>query len=463
MLWGRVADSKLAGRKTVLLIGLLGTAVSAVGFGFSTNFWQALMFRIIGGITNGNVGVMRTMCVKWFSVEKRLLTTRRISEIVREKKYQSRAFLLLPMTFNIGVIIGPILGGVLSDPAGSYPSLFGNVEFFLKYPYATPNLLSGVFLTLSGLAIWLGLEETLDSLRGRKDFGIRVGEWLMGRWRSRTRDDVQYQPLSAEDTDVELSGESVPKTAKRRYTQRLAFRRIFTRNVSMTLAAHFFLAFHIGSFNSLWFTFLSTPVYDPRKSEHETKLPFRFTGGIGMQPRTIGVATAIFGVIGITMQLGLYPRISHRLGTILSWRLALLCFPFAYLLIPYLSVMPSTSDPPAAKNGPLLWIMIVVVLVIQVTGRTFALPGQAILVNNCSPHPSVLGTVHGLGQSVSSAARTIGPMTSGFVYGYGLNHGVVGVVFWLLSLVAVTGLVVSISVREGDGHEIWLEDDEEEP
>jgi hypothetical protein len=29
-----------------------------------------------------------------------------ISEIIRDKKYQSRAFLLLPMTFNIGVIIG---------------------------------------------------------------------------------------------------------------------------------------------------------------------------------------------------------------------------------------------------------------------------------------------------------------------------------------------------------------------
>jgi hypothetical protein len=33
-----------------------------------------------------------------------------ISEIIKEKKFQSRAFLLLPMTFNVGVIIGPILG-----------------------------------------------------------------------------------------------------------------------------------------------------------------------------------------------------------------------------------------------------------------------------------------------------------------------------------------------------------------
>lgn len=61
LFWGRVADSRRFGRKTVLLIGLLGTALSCLGFGFSRSFWQALMFRTLGGATNGNVGVMRTM------------------------------------------------------------------------------------------------------------------------------------------------------------------------------------------------------------------------------------------------------------------------------------------------------------------------------------------------------------------------------------------------------------------
>jgi MFS family permease len=61
MMWGRIADSKRVGRKTVLLIGLLGTSISCLGFGFSTTFWQALLFRTVGGATNGNIGVMRTM------------------------------------------------------------------------------------------------------------------------------------------------------------------------------------------------------------------------------------------------------------------------------------------------------------------------------------------------------------------------------------------------------------------
>lgn len=87
VLWGRMADAAWVGRKRVLLIGLVGTAVSCVGFGFSRTFWQAMVCRTLGGVLNGNVGVMRTM----------------ISEIIKEKRFQSRAFLLLPMCFNIGM------------------------------------------------------------------------------------------------------------------------------------------------------------------------------------------------------------------------------------------------------------------------------------------------------------------------------------------------------------------------
>jgi MFS family permease len=85
LLWGRTADSSRFGRKKVLMIGLGGTSksrtsqvyvltvvprytndspvvvLSCIGYAFSTTFWQALFFRSLGGITNGNVGVMRTM------------------------------------------------------------------------------------------------------------------------------------------------------------------------------------------------------------------------------------------------------------------------------------------------------------------------------------------------------------------------------------------------------------------
>ena len=167
------------------------------------------------------------------------------------------------MTFNIGVIIGPILGGILSDPAGSYPDVFGGVPFFEKFPYATPNIVSSFFLLCAAVAVWLGLEETLDSLRdGTQDLGFRLGKKLTrsvkGMFKRSDRGG-DYQSLLTED--VELNGEeAVVKPPVKRYTQRLAFRRIFTRNVALTLFAQFFLNFHVWTFNSLWFVFMSTPV-----------------------------------------------------------------------------------------------------------------------------------------------------------------------------------------------------------
>lgn len=77
-------------------------------------------------------------------------------------RYQSRAFLLFPMTFNIGVIIGPILGGLMADPAGTYPSLFGHIAWLKKYPYAPPNILSAAILFCAMLGVFFGLEEVCN-------------------------------------------------------------------------------------------------------------------------------------------------------------------------------------------------------------------------------------------------------------------------------------------------------------
>ena len=42
----------------VLLVGLLGTAVSCLGYGFATTFVQAAIWRAFGGAINGTVGIM---------------------------------------------------------------------------------------------------------------------------------------------------------------------------------------------------------------------------------------------------------------------------------------------------------------------------------------------------------------------------------------------------------------------
>jgi MFS family permease len=67
------------------------------------------------------------------------------------------------MCFNVGVIIGPILGGILADPAGSYPGIFGNVQWMKKFPYATPNIVSATFLFAATIGVFFGLDEVSNS------------------------------------------------------------------------------------------------------------------------------------------------------------------------------------------------------------------------------------------------------------------------------------------------------------
>ena len=290
-----------------------------------------------------------------------------------------------------------------------------------------------------------------------------------------------YQPVGADAMNHTMNGSDIemrsqPKKAPPKPRRRLPFRRIFTFNVLAVLFAHGMLSCHVGTFNNLWFVFLSTPRYSPSPStngtdpnaslnlpkDYKPHLPFTFTGGLALPPRSIGTALAILGVIGITLQLLIYPRLSYRLGTARSYRLSLLLFPLTYFLVPFLAIVPTSSLSPLPASGFLFWASMVLVLSIQVLARTFALPATTILVNNASPHPSVLGTVHGIGQSVSSAMRTLGPVVGGFVYGKGLSKGIVGLAWWGMGAWAIAGAVAGCWVREGDGHEIWMEGEREE-
>lgn len=455
VLWGRLADHPRFGRKSVLIIGLFGSMLSVLGFGFAKSYLQAVIFRTLGGALNGNVGVMRAMT----------------SEIVVEKKFQSRAFLLLPICFNIGVILGPIMGGMLAEPASTYPGVFRDVEWMRVYPYALPNIVSAAILMTSVLFVFFGMDETLATKRDKPDYGRMIGKKitslilrLLGRHQ---KDAYLYHSVDSRDSSLDLADvddehhehhqHPIKKYSPRpKFTQTLPFVRIFTPNVCFTLLSHFLLGIHLGAFNNLWYLFLSTPVStDPTHG-------LAFTGGLGMPPIHVGMAMAILGILGIGFQLLFYPKIQAYFGLLKSFRIFLVFFILAYTLVPFLALVPSTTPGPHEKTGVLVWVAISLVLLAQVTGRTMVLPAIGILVNNCSPHPSVLGSVHGVGQSVGSLARSFGPVLGGYFYGRGLDWGVVGFVWWTMAGVAVLNWLSGFWVYEGSGWEIVLEGDEDE-
>ncbi|KAL2372199.1 hypothetical protein RJ035_000465 [Blastomyces gilchristii] len=445
MIWGRLADTHFMGRKRVLATGLFGASIMCVGFGFSQSFVAAAIFRTMGGALNSNIGVMRTM----------------IAELIVERKYQSRAFLLQPMCFNIGVVIGPILGGLLADPLGNYPGLFGPGSFFggqhgvwwmQKWPYALPNLISAILVLISTLAVILGLDETHESAKYRSDWGRKAGKALWGYFKY-GRSSHNYHPIDG-TYDVETAGESIdlersvqgsvpatPSSARAPRQQRMPFRQIWTRNVILTLLTHFVLAMHLSSFNALTFVFLPTP----RAPEGSRRGFFHFGGGLGMPSSKVGFATAIIGLLGLPLQILVYPRVHFRLGTLKSLRSFIPFSPLAYVLVPFLTLVPNRAY--------LIWPALAAVFSLQVISRTFALPAGIILVNNTVSDPTVLGTLHGVAQSVVSCARTLGPVIGGWGVGMGLKYNIVGAVWWALAVLAFLGWGLTWTIFEGRGIE----------
>lgn len=338
----------------------------------------------------------------------------------------------------------------------------------IHWPYALPNLVSAIFIIISALAVFFGLEETLESIRaGRPDLGLRISSWI-GRTVFRRGELQHYDIISNRDQgDVELNAPISPRHKSQ--IRKLPFRRIWTPNVLFVFLAHGLLSIHIGGFNFLINVFLSTPRYTPGGNNESLLLPadwkphgLSFTGGLALPPQKIGNALAILGFIGITLQLLLYPRVSSWLGTVKSFRIALCLCPLAYFLMPFLAIVHSANPPPLPASGVVVWVAIILVLLVQVSARTFVLPATVILVNNASPHPSVLSTIHGIAQSVSSAMRTFGPILISYLYGLGLSSGYVILAWFVMAGMGVLGAFAGLFVREGDGHEIWLEGEKEE-
>ncbi|EEQ84194.2 MFS transporter [Blastomyces dermatitidis ER-3] len=101
----------------------------------------AMFWRSFGGAISGMVGIIRTMIV----------------ENIRKKNYQSRAFSILPIGFNIASLSGTVMGDFLADPVTSYPRLFGEkltfgdnagVTLLKKYFFALLMLLNTVLMTI---------------------------------------------------------------------------------------------------------------------------------------------------------------------------------------------------------------------------------------------------------------------------------------------------------------------------
>lgn len=98
-LLGQLSDKH--GRKKILAISIAGTAASYLLFAlavFSKNIPLMFLARMLDGITGGNISVAQAVIAD-----------------VSSPKNRAKNFGLIGMAFGLGFILGPAIGGILSD------------------------------------------------------------------------------------------------------------------------------------------------------------------------------------------------------------------------------------------------------------------------------------------------------------------------------------------------------------
>ena len=95
------------GRKPILIICLIGTTISFILFAEARSAMMLFIARILDGITGGNISVAQAV----------------ISDSTKGEE-RTKAFGYLGASFGVGFILGPLLGGVLSEISLATPFYF---------------------------------------------------------------------------------------------------------------------------------------------------------------------------------------------------------------------------------------------------------------------------------------------------------------------------------------------------
>lgn len=64
-----------------------------------------------------------------------------------------------PEPSSLGILMRPLIGGSLANPAEQYPRIFGSFSFLKHYPYFLPCFFSGFLALITALVAYLFLRE----------------------------------------------------------------------------------------------------------------------------------------------------------------------------------------------------------------------------------------------------------------------------------------------------------------
>ncbi|EEQ30292.1 hypothetical protein McanMca71_002215 [Microsporum canis] len=438
--WGWLSDR--IGRKPVILLGTILTAICFLVFGFCKTLWQAIVVQLFMGLVNGNQGVVSTC----------------LGEIT-DRSNQSRAFTYLPVIYGIGGITGPILGGLLvpKDPTSQ------------GYPFLAPNLVSAAILIGDFIVISIFLEESVEGAemlpRIYRKFR-HIFAWLW-QFNSSSRPtylrndaDADYtrrsirhgnrhygECLGSDEDDDDMP--VTPLFPHQSHNEVLNRDEIFNRDMILLLLTYLIFSLSNVSFNSLYPIFAQAPPPTGRQ----------------FNPKEIGISLAFAGIVTIIFQICVFGRLRDKMGNRWSYRAGLVGFVASFILMPFIGYKDGSNVDLAISNqNAMVAVEVCVVLLIKTVATVGGLTSALLLITNSAPDHSVLGSLNGLAQTLSAAGRAVGPFLSGSLFSLATKVRPKGeaLAFGVFGGVAFVGFLLSLGIRsrnlEAEG---WGDEDDD--
>lgn len=293
--WGWISD--WIGRKPVILLGTLFTAVCFILFGFCTTLGQAVAVQAAMGALNGNPGVVPTC----------------LGEIT-DRTNQPKAFTYLPVLFGIGAITGPIVGGLL---VSDHP-------WDQHFPYLLPNMFSALILLLEFVATSMFLQESLQHAIPLPRIGRRIKSLFSWMWQFTDSAYPSYIRRAPNGRQADASRETdETRMSLLSIIQRdnLLRRNIWNRDTAFIMGTYFIFSLCNIAYNALY------PIFGQASAPT----------GRSLTPEEIGLSLAFAGGATILFQLFVFEYFQNKIGIRSSYRASFFIFALCFFAMPFVA------------------------------------------------------------------------------------------------------------------------------
>ena len=360
-IWARISDS--IGRKPTLILANLLTIPGVLLFGCSTSLSMSIFTRFWAGLSNPNVGLVQTFVGEMASMEQQCIVS--LGQLHDEPYLtftHSNGVFLHWLLSHPGVsssflrevhtsdtlrnILGPPVGGYLSEPVLRYSFLFKENSVWDKFPYLLPNVFCALILFASVLFGLFFLEEVHPRLRHQPDISTRLLIWGRNLFHQEPFHvlDNHYSALNANDIDLEeLSNVPNEESYKLAASESPPFNRrlAFTPQVRLQILSFAFFIYMRISLLAIEPVYFEYPYHtSPSSSYKLLHVIFGYPGGFGLS--TTATSNILLTQAAATMlsQWFLVPQIIDRFGSLRSYKFVLGGFLGTYAVCPMVTGFP---------------------------------------------------------------------------------------------------------------------------